>query len=189
MLKMTLFGLENFMKHQQDSLFSEMELPESVDREVFKSLLLLKGGEFESLYTDPYFLKSHIKAWSISKRRTFERWERALNIDYEPLDNYDRVEEWSNNQGGNVTMQGNSTAQDKVSPYDTGGFVNKAQSTTEGTSTNTINTNDSHTGRVHGNIGVKTTQSILEEEIQSSKITLTDMICNLFIQEFCVLIY
>lgn len=189
MLKMTLYGLENFLNNQNDSIFSEITLPASVDLDTLKANIMLKGGEFESLYTDPYFIKQMIKTWSIKHERTFNRWERALLIDYEPLDNYDRQESWSNNQGGTVTVAGNSTATDKVSPYDNGGFATKAQSTNEGDSTNTINTNDSHTGRVHGNIGIKTTQSILTEEVASSKLNLIDLITDLFIQEFCVLLY
>lgn len=187
--KMTIFGLENFMRNQNDSMFAELVLPEGVVLNDLIDNILLKGGEFGSLYTDPFFIKEKLKTWSRAHLRTFARWKTALDTQYNGLDNYDRIEEWSNTQGGTVGTSGTSEAIDKVSPYDSGGFVNKAQATTTGSSTNTINTNDSHSGRVHGNIGVMSTQRLLGEEVESAKLNLINLITDLFIQDFCVMVY
>ena len=54
----------------------------------------LYGSEFEVLYANPQYMQSMIGIWSNKWYHTFERWIKALDIDYDPLENYDRREEW-----------------------------------------------------------------------------------------------
>ena len=49
--------------------------------------------------------------------------------------------------------------------------------------------NGIHSGRIHGNIGVKTTQSMVIEEIDVSRFNIYDEIANLFLQELTIYTY
>ena len=46
-----------------------------------------------------------------------------------------------------------------------------------------------HTGHVHGNIGVKTTQSMVLEELDLAKWNVYEQITDLFLTEFVIPIY
>ena len=56
------------------------------------------------------------------------------------------------------------------------------------TKTNSIN-NSKHIGHVHGNIGVTTTQQMLESELSLAEWNVYEHITDLFIEEFCIAIY
>ena len=49
--------------------------------------------------------------------------------------------------------------------------------------------NNEHRGRIHGNIGVKTSQSMLAEELEVQRFNIINEITDIFITEFCVLVY
>lgn len=90
--KITLFSFAKYMNDIDDDLFSRMTLPSGIDKDVLTDNILLRGGEFEVIYSDPFFLQKSIRIWSSKWYRTFEKWVNALNIDYSPLENYDRIE-------------------------------------------------------------------------------------------------
>ena len=46
-----------------------------------------------------------------------------------------------------------------------------------------------HNGRVHGNIGVTTSQQMLQSEIDVARFNIVQQITDLFLQEFCIMIY
>lgn len=49
--------------------------------------------------------------------------------------------------------------------------------------------NNEHRGRVHGNIGVTTSQQMLTQELEVQRFNLINEITDIFITEFCVLVY
>ena len=46
-----------------------------------------------------------------------------------------------------------------------------------------------HTGRLYGNIGVTTSQQMLQSELDIAKFNLYDQIADIFCEEFCLMIY
>lgn len=88
--KLTLNGLYQW----DSSLFSDLVLPEGIDKDLFIASLLLKGGEFEVLYPQPVFMKNSIKIWSMKWFRTFSEWLRGTKESWNPIYNYDRFEEY-----------------------------------------------------------------------------------------------
>ena len=77
-----------------DTLFDLLDVPEGIDKDKLIDNILLEAGERSVIYSDPDFLKNAIGIWSNTYRATFERWAKALAIEYDPLENYDRREEW-----------------------------------------------------------------------------------------------
>lgn len=68
--------------------------------------------------------------------------------------------------------------------------TNTDMSTTHGATTRErVDSGDDHTSRIHGNIGVTTSQQMLQSELDLRRFILLDQIADLFVKEFCVCVY
>ena len=199
--KITTIGFFNWMQSQNDDLFSKMNLPVGIEKDTLIDNILLRAGEFEVLYSNPFVYQSAIGVWSDKHKRTFEKWINALSIEYNPVENYDRMEEWEDQSNGNSigetkgTTSLNSINENRVSAFDSDLYQPESynSNTSNGndesnTKTNSIN-NSKHVGRVHGNIGVTTTQQMLQSELSLAEWNVYEHITDLFIEEFCIAIY
>lgn len=228
--KITLIGLNRWMYDIDDDLFELLDLPEGIDKDTLTNNILLQGSDFEVMYSDPLFMKEAIGMWSSKWYRTFEKWVEALSIEYAPLENYDRKEDWSDtlNKGiktlarrdsGNTRTFDNTdtttpgttfTEETQVSAFDSSTYQPSQQVTTtptgdgdvlahagtikdefgEGSSgSETENSKTVRDGRIHGNIGVTTSQQMLEAELKVAEWNLYEHITDLFLSEFVIPIY
>lgn len=199
--KMTMIGYQAYFAGMGDDLFRELVMPEGIDRDVIVNTILMRCGEFPVLYSNPLFTQVQIGLWSRKHQRTFEKWLDALAIKYDPLSNYDRQEEWTDTNTGvrdsSAHSSGESTGsgENKVSAYNSDAYENDATSNTQnGTSSDsTTHADDSntaiHAGRVKGNIGVTTSQQMLQAELEIAKWNVYDQIADLFVIEFCIPVY
>ena len=170
MAKLTLIGLYNY----DPTLFSELTLPEGIDGDVLIPEILRRAGEFELLYPNLTFLKSMIGQWGKKHQRTFEKWIEALNIEYDPLFNFDRNEEYTDaettigsnsrnqtsasvtrntsSESHDVTRTNGGTSQNDVSAYDqTATFSPKDKRTDSFTDRDAGSSSVSDNGGVEGN--------------------------------------
>lgn len=92
--KITLIGMYQWMNDQNDPLFKNLTVPVGMDKDKLINTILYHGAEFGVLYADPHFMQALIGVWSDRYYHTLNRWVRALEIEYDPLENYDRREEW-----------------------------------------------------------------------------------------------
>ena len=203
--KITLIAMNIFMLNMNDDLFKNLSLPEGLNKQTLTDNILLRGGEFEVSYPDPTATQSLIGIWSNKMQPTFERWVNALAIDYAPLENYDRHESWhdetegggTSDSSGSVNTTTSDTSELEKSAYDqmayspyekttNGGTV--GTTTTDGTET-TMNNDFQHNGRIHGNIGVTTSQQMLEAELNLGYWNVYEKITELFLQEFVIPVY
>ena len=239
--KITTVGFYQYMNAYNNDLFGLLNLPPGIDKDTLVNNIMLRGGEFEVVYSNPDFYKSAIGLWSNKHYRTFEKWINALNIDYNPLENYDRMEEWSDsgsrtntgtvsdsgirkNTGTQSTVSsgkdnfkgsGNSTSSDEISAYNSNSFQNDKKNTTNSSNSSETNTKNNNTrtdnlsesnsntrtdnlsektnsdrkGRAHGNIGVTTSQQMLQSELDIAKWNIYEQITDLFLSEFCIMVY
>lgn len=227
--KVTLIGCNTFFKNIGDDLFSGLTLPTGLVKKTLTDNILLQGGEFEVLYSDPWALKNFISIWADREQATFKRWVDALAIEYAPLENYDRHEDWTDTLDSDGTSHSTGTSQDSsttqttgtsdtdtsgsvttdVSAYDSSSYQPKDKvtssetidndttenSTTTSTgstglnNTSTLDNEGVHTGRIHGNIGVTTSQQMLEAELDLGYWNIYSRITDMFLKEFCIMIY
>lgn len=87
--KMTLIGMYNY----DNTLFANLTMPAGINTSDVINALLLQGGEFEVLYPRPDFMKYAIGAWSVKWERTFAEWLRGTQASFNPIHNYDRIED------------------------------------------------------------------------------------------------
>lgn len=179
--KITLYGMYRYMSLSNDDLFKYLKVPEGIDKQTLIDNIILRGAEFEVLYSDPHFFQDSIKVWSNKWQHTFERWVKALSIDYNPLDNYDRIEESTDTANGS----GKNSNLNKVSAFNSSSFENDS---TQSSDTEFENKNV-HTARLHGNIGVTTSQQMLEAELTVAEWNIYEHITDIFVEQFCLMVY
>lgn len=227
--KLTLIGMNQYFLNMDLSLFDKLTLPEGISKDDLIDNILLQGGEFEVIYGNPSFVRDAIGLWGRKWQRTFEKWLQALSIEYAPLENYDRIEDWidqnyhasttsARRDSGNTrtfnnqdkrTIDTTVVSEDEVSAFDSTTYQPSDKNTTDNDGTDTVdysgtikdeygegssgqeneNSTDTHGGRIHGNIGVTTSQEMLRQELDISMWNLLDQITDLFLQEFCIMVY
>ena len=231
--KFTLIGCYQFFNNAGDDLFKNLTLPEGINKQTLESNILFQGGEFEVQNANPFFIQSMIGIWSGVYADTIQRWVDALAIEYAPLENYDRHEDWTDTLDRDNTLsdtqETNSTgtldqtttddgeiidditAETTKSAYDNSSYSPYEKVDTDGdrttTNTNVVDQDTSesitftdsasstqddeavHTGRIHGNIGVTTSQQMLNQELDLGYWNLYQRITQLFLQEFTIPVY
>ena len=64
------------------------------DKQTLLATIVTTGGRFEPLYADPEYFRFMSAQWWNKWQRNFLKWFDALDIEYNPLENYDRMEQW-----------------------------------------------------------------------------------------------
>lgn len=226
--KITLIGIENYLKPEK-SVFDNLHIPADIDKETLIGAILMRCQEFELLYSDPDFLTTAVQLWSMKHYRTFEKWVEALKIQYDPLYNYDRTEEYTDTHAGdynrNTTANGEGTNGNTTvnnltdtndvtnthseKAYNDSNYVGTTQDVVDQDETHTGTVTDSgtfsskntavdagkdnytniHKARLFGNIGVTTSQQMLQSELDIARWNLYEHIADLFCEEFCIMVY
>lgn len=195
--KLTLYGMNYYYSQRGQSLFDLLTLPDGLDKDTLVDNIIIRGAEFEVIYSDGDFMREAIGAWGRKWHRTMEKWVKALNVDYNPLENYDRMEEWTTTDDGHIegenTNSSNSSSNTNVSAFNSdtlrpdsssvGDASGEASSRTDSTNTNI------RVGRTHGNIGVTTSQQMLQSELDIAKWNIYEELTYLFLGEFVIPLY
>ena len=91
----TLLGLYQIGKARDKNFFDKLTFPEGIDHDIAVTNILHEAGDYEVLYNDLDLMCNACELFSAKWQRTFEKWLAVMNIDYEPLENYNRMEHWS----------------------------------------------------------------------------------------------
>lgn len=182
------------------TIFDELVLPEAVNRDDLIEALTLECADLEILYPQPEILRDAIGLWS---RRLLPNWQKlaeTLNYEYDPIANYDRTEthtrstERTYNSEGSSTSTGSGSTTGSRNAYNSGwADQDRALSTNSGTVANEQAGEQAEDEdisiRAYGNIGVTTTQQMIEEQRRVVAYNLTEAIIDAFKLKFCLLIY
>lgn len=193
---LTLIGMYNFLEYQEIDLFQKLTLPDDVDKEVCIQNILMQCDDKELLYPDSAFMIDAIGMWSKKWQRTFQKWIDVLGIEYNPLENYDRQEAWSDSTSTSESNSASASDSATNSNFgDTSAFnvstyspESKAEGNTSASSTSQASSNQfeqsGHRGRIHGNIGVTTSQQMLLAELDVDRFNIYEEIALIFMREF-----
>lgn len=189
-MKMTLIGQYNY----NPKLFDDFLLPAGVDKQTFINTLLLEYGEQGTVYPDPHFMKGALDIWSRSHLAAMTRISEALAAKYNPIENYDRYEDWSESGEGNGSTKGSSSGdtENRTSAYNAGGYSPEALTTATGSDQSETNskTNSKHSGHIHGNIGVTTASAMIKETVELSEdMSVYSIIARMLATDLLLLVY
>lgn len=211
---LSLLGLYRWNPDILDTL----QLPSGLDRDAVISELLLQCAEVEILYPDPDFLSAAVGKWSSIMLPIWTRLYATTKLEYDPISNYDRHEEWTDTNTGSMSgsSSGSSGHNSSSTSLDTtitqtgrtgfnadAGMQPAAQQSTSvnGSATGNDQINDSNetqtdssstskrTGRAWGNIGVTTSQQMIEAERSVASYNVVQQIVHDFQDRFCIMIY
>lgn len=224
MAMLTLQGLYNY----DSRLFDLMKVPKQLNVNTVIRTLCDRTRELELLYPELHYMKQRIGIWSDRNIWSWQKMCDVLDEEYNPIENYDRIEEWSdqnqstetshdqsdesngfeNVRTDNLKEKNSGTNRRQNVAFNSGltdaeknivdGSINNTgtQKHLENGHRNTINDGDksgnsssNHVGRVHGNIGVTTTQQMIQSELELAKFNIYETIADSFVQEFCLMIY
>ena len=198
------------------SIFTDIYI-KGASKEQLIEHFLLSYGDLTPVYQDPKYLRRHVTSVAKSLQWTIDHLWEITQLEYNPLENYDRQESWTDS--GNGTFQkgrvdseetyqkGTATttfgkvsdATHKVAAFNssTPEIANTDNITDSGSDTQSFGvdttnesitngldsstTNGEHSGRIHGNIGVTTSQQMMQAEIDLSKAyNFLDEVCKLY---------
>ena len=182
--KITLNGVEALALQQGSSIFSDIELPEGIDRDILIPSIFERANEFEVLYADPDYLRNITTLFFKKWYNTFERWQEAAEAEYDPIENYDRHETYSGQAAGSGSGSSSS------SETQTRAAFNYEGASGSGSNSSQFSNTDGHTSHIHGNIGVTTSVKMLEEHVSFWKeFNVYMAIADLYIGEYCLMVY
>ena len=194
MATLSILGLYNY----DPTIFNNFKLPAQMDREMVFGNLLAELAELEVLYPSNTVMKTVIGFWS---SKMLEKWEKLYSttkLEYNPIENYDRVEDYTDAENRTTESSGNSTgrssgaSESSVSGYNSNTMVpadrgtNTADTSTDSAAESKEDRVLSRNGRVHGNIGVTTTQQMIAAERETVSFVVADVIIKDFADRFCI---
>lgn len=217
----TIHGIEAAYRNLHDaSIFDDISLPEGIDKQLLTERIFVNAGEFSLMHTDPDYFHWQTLSFFRSHYRTFEEWWKVMNIEYNPIENYNRKELTKEDQEhedhdtgasqdvsetknmkttvGDITNTQTKSAfnsnsyepyeRNKQDTYDTT-TNGKVQNDSEGTSDNEGEYHLIRDSVISGNIGVTTSQQMIQSSIDLYKFNVYEEIAKLYTDEFCIKVY
>ena len=184
--KSTIYGYHRYL---DNGLFPNLTVPEGINKDVLIDVILSRCGEMCPVWTDPEFMVEMIGVWSTKYEKTFEKWYAAYTATYNPIHNYDRTELLEGWDHAENIGTDDTTVTNNRSAYNATAMQPHDESTVDGDTTSNHDSSYSHTNHMSGNIGVTTTQQMLEAEYSIAEWNIYENIADLFLQEFCIMIY
>lgn len=221
---LTVEGLYNY----DDTLFNGFNVPEGLVKQIAIDTILMRTRELEVLYPDLNYMKTRITIWSNKYQINWKKLYDTTVLEYNPIENYDRMEDWTdtddetstsardNTRNTTNTVKSTSTNEimnsvnvtDQNTAFNAGladhaKQITDGDTTENGSITNTETGKDTEnenvnggrtgrhtkTGRAHGNIGVTTSQQMIQSERDLVVFNLYDVIAESFIENFCLMVY
>lgn len=156
------------MVKYQPTILKELDLPEGMSEETMGDYIYMYAGENETRYSDPDILERLVHTWFSSRKTDFQYMWDALHAEYNPIENYDRHDDFTEeidsttNRESNVktTQEGEANTEDsstttpgriteeQVSAFDSGSYQPAkkiAESGTESSEGTSHGTNNSTT--------------------------------------------
>ena len=221
------------LKRLNDGILGELVVPNGVDVELVKDNLLAETAELEVIYPDAIFMQAMIGRWSAKELPIWERLYKTTLLEYNPIENYDRMEEWTEAEDTKKNTEADATGTSKTDTdgtstreSNTDGVINdqkyvsayneveftpterdnntqneknnseqkdvgtvSVKTSAENTTDETGNRNLLRKGRAHGNIGVTTSQQMIEAERDVALYNIIDVIITSFKNRFCLQVY
>ena len=207
-MTLSIWGL-----HEADpDIFNNMALPDDEDFNGAACIanIMFECAELEVVYADPEWFGYALGAWSETRVDSWTRMWEALKAAYNPLHNYDRHEDITDDYSNSDlnSSNGSTSIADTTggsSQVDVAGFNNgsaytpKDKTTDSGSYTRYATDNNSATrtqmtkntraAHIYGNIGVTTSAQMLAGELDIRRRDIYNIICDEFKRRFCLLVY
>lgn len=204
-INVSILGLYNF----SEDIFSELLLPDGIDKNILVPSILAECSDFNLLYPNYDFMRFMIGIWSANEFDIWKAMQESTELEYNPIENYDRyesitrevestgtTEETATNENEN---SGTSESVESRTAFNSNNFqgTGKVESESNGSGSSETNSSatttnsgtETVTNHMHGNIGVTTAQQMISGFREVSNFSVYDFIVNSFKNRFCIQIY
>lgn len=180
---MSLLGLYQI----NSSLFGELDVPEGVDKDTLVNNMLAETAELEILYPNPLTMQAFIGIWSHKELPIWERLYSTTKLEYNPIDNYNRVEKWTEDEDTAHNTDSESTATSRTqsegtSKQDSDGEIdnstnhftsayNETDFTPTGMDNETQQTRNNTTQTDEGDVSTRAQSGLVSDEKGNRKLT------------------
>lgn len=187
--RLSLLGLYKF----DNTILDPLIIPEGLSKDALTDLIISECAELNAVYPNPDLFKDMLGAFSIRRLPIWERLYKTTLLEYNPIENYNRVEETTEDRSGNDTYTPDlsTTETDKATAFNSNALtVTGERETSEGGfSTTEREEGLTRKSTISGNIGVTTSQQMLEQERAVSTFDIYRCILDDFRDDFCVQVY
>lgn len=220
MLKLTLWGMNDYLDGTLLDFLPSSLPANTFNPEIMEQLIYAECGDLFPYYQVPLYCKQHIKNFFDRNAEQFKRVWEALYSEYNPIENYDRIEAWSDSHSestrdseslsmsssesvsavtsssdsqsssanGNISAFNSPTMQPQSASTGNAATSGRTNNDTRGTSNSLragLNVKDNiarddHRGRVHGNIGVTSSQQLINQSIELGSYDIYIWVISLF---------
>ena len=104
-INVSILGLYNF----NEDIFSELLLPDGVDKDILVPSILAECSDFNLLYPDYDFMRFMIGVWSKNEQDIWAAMQESTELEYNPIENYDRYESITREVESTGTTEENAT--------------------------------------------------------------------------------
>lgn len=160
--RISLWGFYQY----DNGLLDTLNLPSSFtteEKQTIKDNIIISGAELELYYTDLNFFKYAVNVWSKKKVPVWTKQKEALEAQYNPLENYDRNESWTDTSEGSSSESGTHSSQlDRTNSSTGRTVVDSDTATSDSGNTRTVvdqDTTGSKSETVNGTLESSTTDS------------------------------
>lgn len=195
---LTILGLYNW----DPDIFDNIVVPDNINKSILIDTIILNCADFEITIPNADLFARMLYSWSRSQLDNWQRISNALNETYDALYNYDRHEDvtrtWNqtDDKARTDTAGGHDTTTNRTAAFDGDELARAGDSTVAYGGTASANELNKNNGtqtdkiRAYGNIGVTTSQQMLQSEIDLRKNNnIYDIIISEFKKQFCVIVY
>lgn len=225
-MTLTLINMLEYCQKFYDNeylIFDDISIPNDIDKEILINTIFDKSATNIVLVDNVLLLHKKIQNFFKKNYLIYDRLVKAFNQDYNPLENYDRMEDMNtyynrdrrlnnehsditrNVEENNNTINSNDNTENTTSAFNSNTYQpdnHRSEVTNtidnnkrDGTSDNkggyedneSIDDKTNTNGRIHGNIGVTTSQQMLLSELEvRPKLNIYEVIANDFYNEFMI---
>ena len=165
----------------KDGLFTE----HSLDKTLLITNICMECSDLQLIYPDWDYMKGLIGMWSATELPVWNKLYKTTMFEYNPLWNVDADITESSSGSNSGTTGGSNT--ESVAGYNSSTMVAHTKDDTSGSSSGSWS--ETHTTRRTGNIGVTSSQELIERERAVDQFNIYKYIVDSFKKRFCVLVY
>lgn len=181
-INMSIYGLYQY----DNTLFDNMVVPDTIDKDVLIANILLECAELTALYPSVPMIKEAIGYWSQARIHSWKKISGVLYEDYDPFINIKRDETRTIIQERDLNDEGKST--DSVNAWNSTESVDRTSTDVNNKQTGTVSTTEHF--HVEGDSAITDAQDVAKKEIDlRTNYDLYNYIVNDFKNKFCLYIY
>lgn len=88
---LTLWGMVQY----RPEILTNIELPDGMDADAMRNYIFMYAGDNECRYGNAEMLDMLVHSWFSSRKHDFQYMWDAMNAEYNPIENYDRQEDFT----------------------------------------------------------------------------------------------